>query len=82
MLIILNYVGEREPSSVIVDREVLRHADLPALAGQLLRSLPSALRVRIYPDWHGQDAPVVDTGDPFIAPDADETTGTTRCSWS
>lgn len=82
MLIILNYVGEREPSSVIVDREVLRHADLPALAGRLLRSLPSALRVRIYPDRHGQDAPVVDTGDPFIGPDADETTGTTWCSWS
>lgn len=65
MLICLDYVDARPPSTTIVDSEVLRHADLPDLAARLLRALPQALRVRIYPDRYGQAAPVVDTGDPF-----------------
>lgn len=65
MLIALDFVDERVQTTTIVDPEVLRHADLPGLARRLLRSLPAASRVRIYPDRHGRAAPVVDTGDPF-----------------
>ncbi|EFC86479.1 hypothetical protein FrEUN1fDRAFT_0374 [Parafrankia sp. EUN1f] len=59
MMVILTYLDSREPTSTMVSSDVLRHADLPALASRLVSSLPRAARVRIL-DANGE--PLADTG--------------------
>ncbi|EYT90192.1 hypothetical protein ThrDRAFT_04182 [Frankia casuarinae] len=57
LTILVRYEDDRGPSATIASPDVLRNADLPALASRLLRMLPAVERVQIFDG----ERPVADT---------------------